>query len=101
MPASGSLLCTKPADSVMRLEVGLMHHQASGTCEWVGPRRVEFRGIAPVVGLLHAAENGCVPAAPLRPSTVLRPRAVRQFDAPSTSVIGMHSRNIALSRGRI
>ncbi|WP_241474017.1 hypothetical protein [Mycolicibacterium neoaurum] len=62
-------------DGVTWVEVGAMHHQALCTCKWVGPRRVIFRRPAAVDALLHAAKNGCLPAAPLRRTTVLRPHA--------------------------
>jgi hypothetical protein len=60
---------TPHADSVTWVRIGFMHHQARCTCAWVGPRRVVFRSLASVNGLLHAAQNRCLPAAPL-----LRPR---------------------------
>lgn len=79
MPADAVLPATSstalPTDAVTWVEVGVTHHQALCTCDWAGPRRVIFRRPAVVDALMHAAENGCVPAAPLRRTTFLRPDA--------------------------
>ena len=56
------------------VEVGNVRHQARCTCDWAGPKRVFFRNLAPVDALLHAAQSGCAPAAPIhRPPYCLAP----------------------------
>ena len=76
MLSNAALPATVPVatstDGVTWVEVGAMHHQALCTCNWSGPRRVSFRRPVAVDALVHAIGNGCVPAAPLRRTTVLR-----------------------------
>ncbi len=78
MTSNAALPATKPVapstDGVTWVEVGAMQHQALCTCNWSGPRRVIFRHPAAVDALLHAAGTGCVPAAPLRRTTIPRSR---------------------------
>jgi hypothetical protein len=81
MPSNAALLAAVPVatstDGVTWVEVGAMHHQALCTCNWSGPRRVIFRRPAAVDALVNAAGNGCVPAAPLRRTTVQRSYTAR------------------------
>lgn len=74
MPASAAHAITMPQTWVA---VGSVHRQARCTCNWVGPRRVIFHCAAAVDALIHAAQNGCMPATPLQRATLSRPRAVR------------------------